>query len=53
MLIWRLRADRTAKDAASIARLDPVAAFGIAALLVKAGRQGLRSESCCETDHCY
>lgn len=30
---------------------DPVAAFGIAALLVKEGRQGLRGESCCEADH--
>jgi divalent metal cation (Fe/Co/Zn/Cd) transporter len=31
---------------------DPIAAFGIAALLVKEGRQGLRGESCCEADHC-
>jgi divalent metal cation (Fe/Co/Zn/Cd) transporter len=31
---------------------DPVAAFVIAALLVKEGRQGLRGESCCEVDHC-
>ncbi|MCB9508201.1 MAG: cation transporter [Myxococcales bacterium] len=28
---------------------DPVAAFGIAALLVKEGREGLRGESCCES----
>jgi divalent metal cation (Fe/Co/Zn/Cd) transporter len=31
---------------------DPLAALGIAALLVKEGRQGLRGESCCEADHC-
>jgi len=31
---------------------DPVAAFGIAALLVKEGREGLRGESCCDADHC-
>jgi len=31
---------------------DPVAAFGIAVLLVKEGRQGLRGESCCETERC-
>ena len=30
---------------------DPVAALGIAVMLVKEGRQGLRGESCCETDH--
>lgn len=30
---------------------DPVAALGIAALLVKEGREGLRGESCCESDH--
>jgi divalent metal cation (Fe/Co/Zn/Cd) transporter len=30
---------------------DPVAAFGIAVLLVKEGRQGLRGESCCDSDH--
>lgn len=27
---------------------DPVAALGIAALLVQEGRQGLRGESCCD-----
>ena len=32
---------------------DPVAALGIAVLLVKEGRQGLRGESCCDTDHCH
>ena len=31
---------------------DPVAALGIAALLVKEGRQGLRGESCCDTRDC-
>lgn len=31
---------------------DPVAALGIAALLVKEGREGLRGESCCDADHC-
>jgi divalent metal cation (Fe/Co/Zn/Cd) transporter len=31
---------------------DPVAAFGIAVLLVKEGREGLRGESCCQADHC-
>jgi divalent metal cation (Fe/Co/Zn/Cd) transporter len=31
---------------------DPVAAFGIAALLAKEGREGLRGESCCQADHC-
>jgi divalent metal cation (Fe/Co/Zn/Cd) transporter len=31
---------------------DPVAALGIAVLLVKEGREGLRGESCCSTDHC-
>jgi divalent metal cation (Fe/Co/Zn/Cd) transporter len=30
---------------------DPVAALGIAVLLVKEGRQGLRGESCCDSDH--
>jgi divalent metal cation (Fe/Co/Zn/Cd) transporter len=30
---------------------DPVAALGIAALLVKEGREGLRGESCCDSDH--
>lgn len=30
---------------------DPVAALGIAVMLVKEGREGLRGESCCETDH--
>jgi divalent metal cation (Fe/Co/Zn/Cd) transporter len=30
---------------------DPVAALGIAVLLVREGRQGLRGESCCEADH--
>ncbi len=29
---------------------DPVAALGIAGLLVKEGREGLRGESCCEAD---
>jgi divalent metal cation (Fe/Co/Zn/Cd) transporter len=32
---------------------DPVAGFGIALLLVKEGRQGLRGESCCDDDHCH
>jgi divalent metal cation (Fe/Co/Zn/Cd) transporter len=31
---------------------DPIAALGIAVLLVKEGREGLRGESCCEDDHC-
>jgi divalent metal cation (Fe/Co/Zn/Cd) transporter len=31
---------------------DPVAGIGIAALLVKEGREGLRGESCCDGDHC-
>jgi divalent metal cation (Fe/Co/Zn/Cd) transporter len=30
---------------------DPIAALGIAALLVKEGREGLRGESCCDSDH--
>lgn len=30
---------------------DPVAALGIAVLLVKEGREGLRGESCCDADH--
>ena len=30
---------------------DPVAAFGIAALLIKEGREGLHGESCCD-GHC-
>lgn len=29
---------------------DPVAAFGIAALVIKEGREGLRGESCCDSD---
>jgi hypothetical protein len=41
-----------ASDAAAVERLDPVAALGIAALLVKEGREGLRGESCCDADHC-
>ena len=28
---------------------DPVAALGIAVLLVKEGREGLRGESCCDS----
>ena len=32
---------------------DPVAAFGIAVLLAKEGRQGLRGESCCDDNHCH
>lgn len=32
---------------------DPVAALGIAVLLVKEGREGLRGESCCEADHLF
>lgn len=31
---------------------DPVAALGIAALLIKEGREGLRGESCCDNAHC-
>lgn len=30
---------------------DPVAALGIAVMLVKEGREGLRGESCCDSDH--
>ena len=32
---------------------DPVAAFGIAVLLVKEGREGLRGKSCCDDVHCH
>ena len=32
---------------------DPVAALGIAALLVKEGREGLRGESCCDGGGCH
>lgn len=31
---------------------DPVAALGIAVLLVKEGREGLRGESCCDAGRC-
>jgi len=32
---------------------DPVAALGIAVLLAKEGREGLRGESCCDDVHCH
>ncbi len=32
---------------------DPVAALGIAILLVKEGREGLRGQSCCDDAHCH
>ena len=32
---------------------DPVAAFGIALLLVREGREGLRGESCCDAGACH
>src|SRR5688572_7093605 len=32
---------------------DPVAAFGIAVLLVREGREGLRGEGCCDAGDCH